>query len=381
MTTRARLRTLTGALSAGLFALTMAIQGPAQASVSATPTKTVGLSGPAVYDLTVLDSGRVILGGKFTAIGPAARSNLGAILPTGKADLAFAPTTNGEVRAVAASEDGTRIFIGGTFTEVNGVPRQNLAAIDAVTGALITDWQADTTGTIPTVKSFAVDGNKLYVGGKFTGIDGTNKQKLAVLDVGTGDLLPWNTWVNGNVNEVRVSPDGGTVWIGGSFNKVRGITRYYFAGVDAVTGQPTAFNRDGFGGYVITVGVSEDGSTVYASSENNIVFAYHPDVSSTEIWQRKMSGNTHAIAISPTEIYIGGHFAGFNQPNISRPFLASIDPATGLATTWDPEATGLKSGTWSLVIHGNNLYAGGQFTRFHGVQQRLFAQFAGTPTP
>jgi hypothetical protein len=379
-TPRARLRTLSAAFAAGLVMIT-GLQGSAQASVSPTPTKTVSLSGPAVYDLVVLDSGRVILGGKFTAIGSFARSNVGAILPTGKTDPAFAPTTNGEVRAVAASEDGSRIFIGGTFTEVNGEPRQNLAAIDAVTGDLIQGWQADTTGTVPTVKSFAVDGNRLYVGGKFTGIDGTAKQKLAAVNVTTGDLVNWNTWVNGNVNEVRVSPDGATVWIGGSFTKIRGFTRSYFAGIDAVTGTPTAFNRDAFGGYVITVATNADGSTVYASTENNIVFAYRPAVSSNPIWERKMSGNTHAIAVSPTEIYIGGHFAGFNQPSINRPFLASIDPATGAATSWDPKASGIKSGTWSLVINGNNLHAGGQFTHFNGVQQRLYARFAGTPTP
>ena len=378
--TRARLRTLTGALTVGLV-LTMGIQGTAHAGVSPTPTKTAGLSGPAVYDLTVLDSGRVILGGKFTAIGSMARSNLGALLPTGKADPAFAPTTNGEVRAVAASEDGSRVFIGGTFTEVNGVPRHNLAAIDAVTGALITDWQADTTGTKPTVKSFAVHGDPHYVGGKISGIDGTNKQKLAALDVNTGNIVAWNTWINGNVNEVRVSPDGGTVWVGGSFNKIRGITRSYFAGIDAATGLPTAFNRDSFGGYVITVATNADGSTVYATTENNIIFAYRPSVSSNPIWQTKMSGNTHAMAVSPTEIYIGGHFAGFNQPNIGRPFLASIDPTTGAPTSWDPKASGIKSGTWAIVIDGGTLHVGGQFTHFNGVQQRLYARFAGTPTP
>lgn len=381
MTTRARLRTLTGALSAGLFALTMSVPGAAHASVSATPTKTVGLSGSAVYDLTVLDSGRVILGGLFTKIGTFPRSNIGAILPTGKADPAFAPTTNGEVRAVAASEDGTRVFIGGTFTEVNGVPRQNLAALDAVTGELILDWQADTTGTVPTVKSFAVDGNRLYVGGKFTGIDGTTKQKLAALDVDTGELLPWNTRVNGNVNEVRVSPDGQTVWAGGTFTKIKGIERAYFGGIDAVTGAPTAFSRDSWGGYVVTVGVNADGGTVYATTENNTIFAYHPTVSNDPIWESRLKGNTHAMAISPTEIYIGGHFGGFNDPSITRPYLASIDPATGAATSWDPKATGQKSGTWAVVIHGDTLHVGGLFTHFDGVQQRLYAQFAGTPTP
>ena len=54
-----------------------------------------GLSGPAVYDLTVLDSGRVIIGGSFTAIGAFPRSNVGAILPTGKPDQAFAGQTVG----------------------------------------------------------------------------------------------------------------------------------------------------------------------------------------------------------------------------------------------------------------------------------------------
>jgi len=380
MITRARLRPLTGALAVGL-SLTMAIQGSAHASVSPTPTKTPGLSGIAVYDLTVLDSERVILGGNFTKIGAFTRTDVGALLPTGKVDPDFDASTNGDVRAVAASEDGTRIFIGGTFTEVNGVPRQNLAAIDAVTGALIADWQADTTGTVPMVKSLAVHDDRLYVGGKFTGIDGSAKQKLAALSVTTGNLVTWNTGINGNVNEVRVSPDGATVWVGGSFTRIKGADRSYFAAIDAVTGLATSFNRAADGGYVITVAVSPDGNRVYASTENNTIFAYEPSVSSDPVWSRKMSGNTHAIAISPTEIYIGGHFGGFVQPNINRPFLASIDPATGLATNWDPKASGIKSGTWTLVIHGDTLHAGGQFTHFDGVQQRLYARFAGTPTP
>jgi len=380
MTTRARLRTLTGAVTVGL-ALTMALQGTAHASVSATPTKTAGLSGEAVFDLAVLDSGRVILGGRFTAVGAFPRSNLGALLPSGKADQAFAPTTNGDVRAVAASEDGTRVFVGGTFTEVNGVPRQNLAALDAVTGALIEDWQADTTGSIPMVKSLAVDGNRLYVGGKFATIDGAAKKKLAAIDVTTGDVVPWNTWINGNVNEVRVSPDGATVWVGGSFSKIRGIYKPYFGGVDAATGIPTSFTRDSFGGVVITIAISPDGGWVYATTENNLIQAYQPALSNDQVWATKMSGNIQAVAVSPTEIYIGGHFSQFTDYGIKRPSLASINFADGTPTSWDTKATGLLGGGWALVIKDDYLHAGGQFTHFDGVQQRLYARFAGTPTP
>ena len=235
----ARLRAPIGAVAVAL-ALVMGVVDAAQATVSPTPIKTAGLGGEAVFDLAVLDSGRVILGGRFTSIGSFPRSNVGAILPTGKADSAFAPTTNGTVYAVAASEDGSRIFIGGTFTEVNGVARQNLAALDAVTGALITDWQADTAGDVPIVRTLAVSGNRLYVGGKFKGIDGTAKQQLAAIDVTTGNPVTWGTWVNGGVNEVRVSDDGTTVWIGGEFTRIRGIDRLYLGAINATTGVPTA---------------------------------------------------------------------------------------------------------------------------------------------
>ena len=93
-----------------------------------------------------------------------------------------------------------------------------------------------------------------------------------------------------------------------------------------------------------------------------------------------MSGNTQAIAVSPTEIYVGGHFAGFNQPSVNRPYLASINPATGAATSWDPKASGQKSASGDRDRR-QHAHVGGLFTHFNGVQQRLYAQFAGPPTP
>ena len=90
--------------------------------------------------------------------------------------------------------------------------------------------------------------------------------------------------------------------------------------------------------------------------------------------------NIQAIAVSPTEIYIGGHFTQF-ATGLARRSLASVNPATGAPTSWDPEATGLLGGGWALVIKGSNLHAGGQFTHFDGVKQRLYARFAGKPNP
>ena len=271
---------------------------------------------------------------------------------------------------MAASEDGSRVFIGGTFTEVNGVARQNLAALDAVTGALILDWQADTTGDVPIVRTLAVSGNRLYVGGKFKGIDGTAKQQLAAIDVTTGNPVTWVTWVNGGVNEVRVSDDGTTVWVGGEFTRIRGIDRLYLGAIDATTGVPTAFSPTGGGGRTITIELGPDESWVYASSDNNSVFAYRHALSNDPTWSMKMAGNVQAMAATATDLYLGGHFSQFVTEHIARPFLGSANPSTGSATTWDPKASGLKGGGWAFVVKGGYLHAGGQFTHFDGVPPR-----------
>ena len=44
--------------------------------------------------------------------------------------------------AVAASPDGNRVYVGGDFTTVNGVVRSQIAAFNTATGALITDLRA-----------------------------------------------------------------------------------------------------------------------------------------------------------------------------------------------------------------------------------------------
>src|SRR5688572_26651994 len=97
---RNRLRIFACALATTLALLAPGLPS-AQALASSTAVDTVSLDGDVVFDMVVLDSGRVIVGGRFTSVGSFPRSNLGAILPNGNADPDFAPRTNGEVRAIA----------------------------------------------------------------------------------------------------------------------------------------------------------------------------------------------------------------------------------------------------------------------------------------
>lgn len=358
------------------------MSAPAHAEVSAVPDAGVAkLAGSGYALLQVGD--RTFVGGTFTKLGGKPRQNLGAVLADGSIDPGFLASTDGKVDDFAVSEDGTRLFIGGKFTTVNGEPRANLAAIDPVTGELVDDWSADTTGSTPDVRSLAVRGDRLYVAGRFQGIDGTTRRKrLAVVSVSTGQLdLSFNARPNGGVREIRLSPDGSLLYAAGAFTSLDNQARSQVASVDPETGAAGAFAPAAQGGNAITFELSPDGQRLWYGTDNNTVYAFDPFVSSQPIYSFKMSGNTQAMAASSTTLYFGGHFSQSTTEKKKRYFFAAVDVATGKLTSWDPDATGGKMGVWDLMIEGDKLHATGVFSKFAAqtISQRGYARFSGTP--
>jgi endonuclease YncB( thermonuclease family) len=366
----------------GLWGLCSVAIPSAESNLRASPDDTGVVSG-AGYSLAAVGD-RTILGGRFARFDGKPRSNVAAVRSDGSADPNFIADTDGQVGAVATSADGSTVFLGGTFTTVNGVPRANLAAVDATTGAVLTGWSADTSGDYPTVSSLAVHDDRLYVGGRFSGIDGTGRARIAAVAVASGDVITtFNARANGPVLEVVVSPDGGTVYAGGGFSKLSGASRSGNAGaVSASDGAATAFDpyvESGTG--VVTVALSPDGSRFFLATQNNFVRAYDPAGSSNPVWSLRMGGNTQAIAASSTEVYLGGHWPGFREFGITRPFLGSVSMSNGVPTTWDTKCSGDKMGVWALLIQGSKLHTAGVFRYFASDPQRGYARFSGTPTP
>lgn len=369
-----------GKASVLMFALALVSPGSANATVALTPDVTDKVKG-GVYGMTHA-GGRTFIGGLFTAAGGLARSNVAAIGADGKVDPLFNPGTDGKVMAVAASEDNSVVFLGGTFSQAGGAPRANLAAVDAVTGKALATWTADTVGTYPEVTSLAVDGDRLYVGGRFGGIDGTSRKRLVALNTTTGDLITgFRPAPNGGVYEVVVSPDGSTVYAGGSFASLGGLPRQAAGSVDAVTGNATSFNPSGDGGRTVTLELSPDGSRLFYATENNTLFAYDPAVSNDPVWSLKTSGNTQAIAVAGDEMWIGGHFSQIVTTKTPRPYIASLDPVDGSVNDWNPECFGVKSGVWAFALEGNHLHVGGKFSGFGSVNQKGYARFSTVSTP
>jgi hypothetical protein len=359
----------------GAVAVVLLLPATAVAAVSSVPDDTDDVQG-SVWGMAQAGD-RTIIGGQFAEVGGVARSNAAAIGADGTVDGLFDPGVNGKVMAVAASADGNTIFLGGTFTQAGGAQRANLAAVDAVTGQALVDWTADTTGTYPGVSSLAVHGQRLYVSGRFAGIDGTTRKRLVAINTATGNIIPtFKPAPNANVREVVVSPDGATVYAGGTFSMLGGQPRLLAGSVSAATGIATSFAPTGSGGSVLTIALSPDGGRFFYGTENNTLFAYDPAASNDPVWFTKTSGNTQAIAVSNNEMWIGGHFSQIVTGKIPRKFIASLNPANGTVNAWNPKAVGGSYGVWALMLEGSHLHVGGFFTGFDTIQQRGYARFS-----
>jgi trimeric autotransporter adhesin len=134
---------------------------------------------------------RIIVGGTFTTVrlpdGSTVRQpNLAAFdADTGAFDPGFRPVVNGEVLTIEAGETPASVFVGGKFTSVNGLARGRLAKLGSATGAPIASWHPAATALVKTLDRF---GDRLFVGGDFGQIGGQPRSRLAELSASGGSV-------------------------------------------------------------------------------------------------------------------------------------------------------------------------------------------------
>ncbi|HEX5739964.1 MAG TPA: hypothetical protein VFY17_00235, partial [Pilimelia sp.] len=198
-----------GAGLAVLLALT-GVPAPAGAAVDATPAEVPSALTPDVRDSAVaaiLDAGeKVVVGGAFTRVrdqkeGPErTRRNLFAFRKaTGAVDADFAPEVDGEIRVVIAGPNPGTVYIGGRFTAVNGLPARRVALLNVDDGSLVAGFRPPALDGL--VKDLALVGDRLLVAGTFTAAGGQRRNGLASVDARTGALDDYlATTLTGNHN-------------------------------------------------------------------------------------------------------------------------------------------------------------------------------------
>ncbi|MGH7451425.1 MAG: hypothetical protein ACRENG_08790, partial [bacterium] len=277
---------------------------------------------------------------------------------------AACPQPNGWVYALAAK--GSTLYVGGIFSTIGGLPRKNIAAFPIYSSTPLS-WDPRTNGG---VRAIYLHGSTVYVGGDFTYIAGQSRYRIAALDETTGQATAWISHASAPVRGLATNSNGSIVYAGGEFRSINGQWRNRLAALNASNGIATPWNPIAgsetpwdpaatIDGSIYAIAVS--GTNVYIGGAfgypRNRIAAIDAATGTLTAWNPNANGDVHTITIDNSTVYVGGKFTAIGGQ--TRNFLAALDINTGLAKTWNPNVGG--TGVYSILANGATIYAGGDF--------------------
>ncbi|MCA1845475.1 MAG: PQQ-like beta-propeller repeat protein, partial [Actinobacteria bacterium] len=350
------------------------------------------------------------IGGDFAMVQGVARAGVAAVNRyTGDPILGFDPgagtgtttgtgsvatLTVGPVMTLAVSSDGTRLFAGGLFTSMAGTARSGLAALNAANGSLGVAFNpAPSAGGVETMT--LTPSGQLLLGGGFTKVGATTRNRLAAVNAATGALdTAWAPSADGTVHALRLTADAGRVFVGGAFANIGTSARSRLAllsatGSGAVDGtwKPSA-DAD-----VSALSLSADGSRLFAAGaftklgttkRNYLGALATTGAGAVDAWDPNASMPAMAVAPSPTVpggsgvspgvVFAGGTFATVN--GTARANLAAFDAATGVLVPGFVANTDKTVGVIVPSADGSSLYIGGLFKKVNGLSRSRLAKLS-----
>ena len=125
-----------------------------------------------------IDGTNVYIGGDFATVGVTTR-NRAACVDTSGTLQDWDPNVDGGTSPAiwALAVSGTDVYMGGDFTTIGGATRSNAACID--TSGTLQDWDPNANNT---VRALSFSGTTLYMGGFFTTIGGASRPYFAQFD-------------------------------------------------------------------------------------------------------------------------------------------------------------------------------------------------------
>jgi len=310
----------------------------------------------------------VYIGGNFSYVGP--HTGPVALFDQAAGGLQAAPPRingtsgiNGVVKAVVPDGSGGW-FIGGAFTGIGTLAVTNVAhLLPNLTPD--TGWNAKLVGS--TVNALALDSGRLYIGGTFSKINGVALSGGLAGVNAANPVVNWNPLLSGTVNAMQVV--GGLVYVGGSFYAVGNSNVQNLAAISTSTALANSFNPSTVDAQVLALFVT--GTNIYVGGQftqigtksKTRLAALDLNIGVANAWNPNPNGIVRALFITSSNAFVGGDFTSIAVA-IRNGFASIGLTGTGTAQPLNLQLQGPTTANLvrSILLQGNSLYVGGQFT-------------------
>ncbi len=325
-----------------------------------------------VEDMHVYN-GRLFIGGSFRKIGLDVRDKVAEIdTSTGLATNFVTPVFDKNVYTVLRTD--SVLLVGGNFTKVGSVNQQACAIINYKNPQYLYA-QPTCDGYI---NSFAVVGDKIYAGGKFTKSRRLNTPNIFEWDRVKNDHTEWCTFPNNEVFNLSLSDDKKGFYVCGDFSLIGGQYRRGFAvlnqqGVLSDWGKDLDIYTPGV--YTMelmdtTLYIGGKFSTIYykgditfrdgvmaISTKSSLPLAFNPQIDLYNLHKAYV----YDLKYRDSSLYIAGEFKDIK--GTLRRNLAAVHPVTGAVRPWNPSPNDFVN---AMLFNDSSVYVGGSFDSLVG---------------
>jgi uncharacterized delta-60 repeat protein len=348
-----------------------------------------------VNSVALQADGKVIIGGNFTIAGGAARSRVARLNADGSLDGTFDPgavvsseSYNPYIGSILAQADG-KVFIGGSFTAVNGTNRKSLARLNP-NGTLDSGFvpSIGSPGVEAVVVTLAVQANgKLLVGG--ASVDSVGNGLARLNGDGSFDTL-FHADTIGNtgadytvINSVAVRPDG-KILAGGYFVK-NDVPGFLLTRLNADGSRDTNFSQQISSIFVTCIVPQPDGKIVVGSAAYDGASGWVARLNSNGTVDGSFNpssgnGSVQSVLLQPNgKILVAGDFSSLNGTNRTR--IACLNSNGNLDMDFNP-GTGADAIVRAIALQSDgHVVLAGDFTTINGVVRPHIARLYGNSLP
>ncbi|AHB41811.1 hypothetical protein P148_SR1C00001G1032 [candidate division SR1 bacterium RAAC1_SR1_1] len=356
-----------------------------------------------IYDIHLLENGKIIVGGEFSSYSGETINNIIQLNADGTNNTNLKKNTvtgfDDGVFALTIQNDG-KIIVGGRFTSYNGQPTNGLVRLNT-NGSIDSVFDIgsgfnDGNGSVYVYTTTVQNDGKILVGGQFYSYNGqpanglvrlnTDGTKDSSFDIGDG-------FDDGNGSAYAYTTaiqNDGKILVGGGFTSyngdlVSGLVRLNADGTrDASFDIGSGFNDGNGSAYIYTTTIQNDGKIIvggqfssYNGQPANGFIRLNIDGSrdnSFDIGDGFNDGNGSAYIYATTiqndgKILVAGQFSSYNgQPANGLVRLntdGSIDSSFGIGSGFD-DGIGSAYIMTTAIQDDRKILVGGRFTSYNG---------------